>query len=155
MRIIILIFISSNIHAQELTLPTLIFLKCEIEKKANSFADKDLIDFYGRNLGDIRYFKIKDKEALLNWDKYNDRFKDWSEITEIGNKYIKFYTYGGTGEGSDPSLVNLRVYETVIDRETGKMAFYHEGEIRNSKPLLSCSKIDLEDLPIEVIEKKF
>ena len=71
-------------------------------------------------MGDIRYFKIKDKEALLNWDKYNDRFKTWSEITEIGNKYIKFYTYGGTGEGSDPSLVNLRVYETVIDRETGK-----------------------------------
>ena len=42
-------------------------------------------------MGDIRYFKIKDKEALLNWDKYNDRFKDWSEITELGNKYIKFY----------------------------------------------------------------
>ena len=58
MRIIILIFISSNIHAQELTLPTLIFLKCEIEKKGKSFTDKDLIDFYGRNLGDIRYFKI-------------------------------------------------------------------------------------------------
>ena len=29
-------------------------------------------------------------------------------------------------EGSDPSLVTfLRVYETVIDRETGKMAFYY------------------------------
>ena len=83
-RIIILILISSNVQARELEpedfrelqLPTLIFLKCEIEKKANSFADKDLIDFYGRNLGDVRYFKIKDKEALLNWDKYNDRFKD-------------------------------------------------------------------------------
>ena len=134
----------------ELKLPVLIVLKCEIEKKANSFADKDLIDFYGRNLGDIRYFKIKDKEALLNWDKYNDRFKDWSEITEIGNKYIKFYTYGGTGLGSV-----LRLYETVIDRETGKMAFYHEGEIRNSRPLLNCSKIDLEDLPIEEVEQKF
>ena len=122
-RIIILIFISSNVHAaQQLTLPTLIFLKCEIEKKGKSFTDKDLIDFYGRNLGDIRYFKIKDKEALLNWDKYNDRFKDWSEITEIGNKYIKFYTYGGTGLGSDPSLVTFKEFETVIDRETGKMA---------------------------------
>ena len=154
-RIIILIFISSNAHAQELTLPTLIFLKCEIEKKGKSFTDKDLIDFYGRNLGDIRYFKINDKEALLNWDKYNDRFKDWSEITELGNKYIKFYTYGGTGLGSDPALVTFFEYETVIDRETGKMAFYHEGEIRNSKPLLNCSKIDLEDLPVEVVEQKF
>ena len=69
-RIIILIFISSNVHAQELKLPVLIVLKCEIEKKGGSFADKDLIDFYGKNLGDIRYFKIKDKETLLNWDKY-------------------------------------------------------------------------------------
>ena len=77
-RIIILILISSNVQARELELedfkelklPVLIVLKCEIEKKANSFADKDLIDFYGRNLGDIRYFKIKDEEALLNWDKY-------------------------------------------------------------------------------------
>lgn len=130
-------------------------LKCEIEKKATPHITKELIDFYGRNLGDIRYFRIQSNEAQLNWDKYNGGFKTCSEITEFGNKYIKFYTYGGTGEGSDPSLVNLRVYETVIDRETGKMAFYHEGEIRNSKPLLNCSKIDLEDLPIEVIEKKF
>ena len=155
-RIIILIFISSNVHAaQQLTLPTFIFLKCEIEKKGKSFTDKDLIDFYGRNLGDIRYFKIKDKEALLNWDKHNDRFKDWSEITEIGNKYIKFYTYGGTGLGSDPSLVTFKEHETVIDRETGKMAFFYYGEISNSDPLLNCSEIKVKDLPIEVIEKKF
>ena len=154
-RIIILIFISSNVHAQELKLPVLIVLKCEIEKKRGSFGDKDLIDFYGKNLGDIRYFKIKDKETLLNWDKYNDRFKDWSEITEIGNKYIKFYTYGGTGLGSDPALVTFFEYETVIDRETGKMAFFYYGEISNSDPLLNCSEIAHEDLPIEVIEKKF
>ena len=158
-RIIILIFISSNVHAaQQLTLPTLptlIFLKCEIEKKGKSFTDKDLIDFYGRNLGDIRYFKIKDKEALLNWDKYNDRFKDWSEITELGNKYIKFYTYGGTGLGSDPSLVTFFEYETVIDRETGKMAFFYDGKIINTDPLLNCSKINLEDLPVEEVERKF
>ena len=155
-RIIILIFISSNVHAaQQLTLPTLIFLKCEIEKKGKSFTDKDLIDFYGRNLGDIRYFKIKDKEALLNWDKYNDRFKDWSEITEIGNKYIKFYTYGGTGLGSDPALVTFFEYETVIDRETGKMAFFYNGKIAITGPLLNCSEIKVKDLPIEEVEQKF
>ena len=162
-RIIILILISSNVQARELELedfgelqlPVLILLKCEIEKKTGSFADKDLIDFYGRNLGDIRYFKIKDKEALLNWDKYNDRFKDWSEITELGNKYIKFYTYGGTGLGSDPALVTFFEYETVIDRETGKMAFFYDGKITNTDPLLNCSKIDLEDLPVEEVEQKF
>ena len=154
-RIIILIFISSNVHAQELTLPTLIFLKCEIEKKGKSFTDKDLIDFYGRNLGDIRYFKIKDKEALLNWDKYNDRFKDWSEITEIGNKYIKFYTYGGTGLGSDPSLVTFKEHETVIDRETGKMAFFYNGKIAITGPLLNCSEIAHDDLPFDEVGQKF
>ena len=106
-------------------------------------------------MGDIRYFKIEPPEAQLNWDKYNDRFKDWSEITEIGNKYIKFYTYGGTGLGSDPALVTFFKFETVIDRETGKMAFSYDGKITNTDPLLNCSKIDLEDLPVEEVEQKF
>ena len=154
-RIIILIFISSNVHSQELTLPTLIFLKCEIEKKGKSFTDKDLIDFYGRNLGDIRYFRIQSNEAQLNWDKYNGGFKTCSEITEFGNKYIKFYTYGGRGLGSDPSLVTFKEHETVIDRETGKMAFFYYGEISKSDPILNCSEIAHEDLPIEEVEQKF